>query len=214
MMDKKLLGTIVVGLVVLGFATKVSAQKTVNGNEGISDANVKVIGTLGDQDNTDPGTQLPDGDDKWINVTLPISTVFFAKTGNDKEEEFIYTPENIEQKIENHSARPVKVMLENYSLKESDNNKAITELNLRNADLGTEIKIAENGSAVDFTKTGLQEFSTLKEATKNGTGDKVNFDYTGLSNPTNLTKDSNGEVEGILSFKFISLPLINDETGE
>lgn len=214
MMNKKLLGTMVIGAVLIGITTKVSAQQIVNGNNGVNSAEVAVKGSLGDQDNTDPGTQLPDGDDKWINVTLPTSTVFFAKTGNNEKEEFIYTPENIEQKIENHSARPVKVMLENYSLKESDNNKAITELNLRNADLGTEIKIAENGSAVDFTKTGLQEFSTLKEATKNGTGDKVNFDYTGLSDPTRLKKDSKGEVEGKLNFKFISLPLNNGEAAE
>lgn len=210
MMNKKIIGTMVVGLVLVGFASKVSAQQTINGNNGLNSAEVEVKGNLGDQDNTDPGTPLPDGDDKWINVTLPTSTVFFAKSSPTKDFELIYTPDSMEQKIENHSARPVKVMLEKYDLVENDSTPAIQKLNLRNADSNQEIEIAKEGHAIDFSEEGSQLFTILDAATKNGTKDKVNFDYTGISNPSKIKKGSNGEVEGTLGFKFISLPLNQD----
>ena len=57
----------------------VSADQTINnGATGSTTdtADMTVTGIVGAMDNTDPNENIPDGDARWINVTLPTSALF------------------------------------------------------------------------------------------------------------------------------------------
>ncbi|MCU5087597.1 hypothetical protein OCA23_30530 [Bacillus cereus] len=114
-----LLGIMAVGGGANAFAAEGEYQ-TINGE---TEASITTKGVLGTADNTDSDEALPEGDDKWINVTLPTDVVFYSDE-ND-EHKTIVSPDNY--KIKNNSGRPVKVSLQGFTGKEDT---AINTLNL------------------------------------------------------------------------------------
>lgn len=70
--------------------------------EGESNAQIHVEGTIGEFDSTNPGPN-PEDKDKWINVKLPTTAIFYSKD-SDKTE--LTSPE---YEIINNSARGVTV---------------------------------------------------------------------------------------------------------
>lgn len=198
MINKKLVGMTLVGLMTVGFAAQVSATtQDVNGNDGQNSAEVPVKGNLGEIDNTDPGSEHPEGDDKWINVTLPTATIFYAETTPGDAPEKLSSP-NYE--IQNNSGRPVKVSITDYVLKDGPANKALTELNIFNKTTKVATPLAVEGASAITTET---EFAILADTTKEG--NDVDFGFTGLSDPTQLEKKSEGNIDSTLHFKFKAL---------
>jgi hypothetical protein len=198
MMNKKLVGTALVGLMTVGFAAQVSAAtQVIDGNEGQNSAEVPVKGNLGAIDNTDPGAEHPEGDDKWINVTLPTATIFYAETTPGDAPEKLSSP-NYE--IQNNSGRPVKVSITNYDLKEGFANKALTELNIYNKTTKIATPLATEGASVVTEET---EFAILADTTKEG--NDVDFGFTGFSDPTKLEDKKEGNIDSTLHFNFKAL---------
>ena len=96
----KLLGLSLVATTLIAaslIADKTFADQTVQGTS----ATVAVNGTLG-ADNTNPDSKIPEGDDNWINVTVPTSTIFYNTPTNSTVKSPTY-------KIVNNSGRPVDV---------------------------------------------------------------------------------------------------------
>lgn len=109
---KKLLAILLTAGIALGAApltfaadgTESGSQQTINGE---STADIEVNGTLG-ADNTDPDAQIPEGDVKWINVTVPTKTIFY----NTAEDSSIKAPT---YSIVNNSGRPVTVTANGFT---------------------------------------------------------------------------------------------------
>ncbi|NRE13372.1 hypothetical protein DBN68_15255, partial [Enterococcus faecalis] len=81
MLNKKIMtSAVLLGMMTLGFAGQAFADEgdtqTIEGTNGENSANVITRGNLGKIDPTDPETPLPEGDDRWIKVTLPTAVVF------------------------------------------------------------------------------------------------------------------------------------------
>ena len=108
MLNKKMLiSSALLGMLGLGFAGQVFADEgdsqTIEGIKGETSADVITRGNLGKIDPTDPITPLPEGDDRWIKVTLPTAVVFEStedQTGIKSSDKY---------EILNESGRPVKV---------------------------------------------------------------------------------------------------------
>lgn len=109
---KKLLAILLTTGIALGAApltfaadgTESDSQQTVKEQ---STADIEVKGTLG-ADNTDPDAQIPEGDVKWINVTVPTKTIFY----NTADDSTIKAPT---YSIVNNSGRPVKVTANGFT---------------------------------------------------------------------------------------------------
>lgn len=109
---KKLLAILLTAGIALGAApltfaadgTESGSQQTINGE---STADIEVNGTLG-ADNTDPDAQIPEGDVKWINVTVPTKTIFY----NTADDSAIKAPT---YSIVNNSGRPVTVTANGFT---------------------------------------------------------------------------------------------------
>ena len=199
MMNKKIVGTALVGLMTVGFAAQVSANtQTINGNDGKNSAEVPVTGNLGAIDNTDPDSEHPEGDDKWINVTVPTATIFYAETTPGDDPEVLSSPN---YKILNNSGRPVRVSVTDYVLHASQATEALTELNILNKDTGKETPLAVAGESVVANKD--LEFTLLADRLTQGSD--IDFGFTGISDPTKLTNQSEGKINSALHFKFKAL---------
>ena len=81
-----LLGIMAVGGGANAFAAEGEYQ-TINGE---TEASITTKGVLGTADNTDSDEALPEGDDKWINVTLPTDVVFYSDE-NDEHKTIVST---------------------------------------------------------------------------------------------------------------------------
>lgn len=199
MMNKKLVGTALVGLMTVGFAAQVSATtQTIDGNNGENSATVPVKGNLGAINNTDPGAEHPEGDDKWINVTVPTATIFHAETTPGDAPEELSSP-NYE--IQNNSGRPVKVLVTDYVLHASQATDALTALNIINKDTGKETPLAVEGKSVVASQA--IEFAVLENGQTKG--NDIDFGFTGFSDPTKLENKKEGKIDSSLHFKFKAL---------
>lgn len=122
---KKIISGITLSSLLAGgllWSTAVFANQTVDGSaENKNSADVTVNGYLG-QDNTDPGGEIPDGSDEWINITLPTATIFYSL----KNKTEIESPE---YKITNNSGRPVNVSVNQFT-QTSGTNGDVESLNL------------------------------------------------------------------------------------
>lgn len=79
-MKKKVIAGLLLSSCVLGVAMPAFAQDGTEADlqedySGVDSVDIEVNGTLG-ADNTDPGATIPEGDDNWINVTVPTKTIF------------------------------------------------------------------------------------------------------------------------------------------
>ncbi|MGL9914531.1 hypothetical protein IGI95_001903 [Enterococcus sp. DIV0784] len=221
MLNKKMLvSSAMLGVFSLGFAGQVLAaegdMQTVNGSEGKSTtADVITRGILGDTDSTNPDTPLPEGDDRWVKVTLPTAVVFES----DKDKATISSPKNY--KIENESGRPVKVDVSTYEITGGNGVAALSTLNIKPS-IGyagsPTIALVKNGAAKQkYTiNTELVRLANNKGDYKEvkGTGYKsTRFEFTGTMDKSKLAKDQNF-VESKLTFKFTPLRMDGKTTEE
>jgi len=125
------------------FVNKVFADQTVQGDQ----ATVEVNGTLG-SDNTNPGSTIPEGDDNWINVTVPTSTIFYNMPTNPAIKSPTYS-------IVNNSGRPVSVST--TGLTKNVNNSEPSDLNLTLNTVGTSTNPAITAKANLITAGAIQE---------------------------------------------------------
>ncbi|MBO0452977.1 hypothetical protein [Candidatus Enterococcus murrayae] len=86
-------------------ASASAATQTIDGREGEDSAVVPVNGIIGEFDNTTPGPD-PVDTNKWINVTLPTTALFYSEAGNVSN---LVAPNYT---ITNNSARKVDVIVE------------------------------------------------------------------------------------------------------
>lgn len=187
MINKKLVGTTLVGLMALGFATQVKAyeETEVDGLEGKTSHEMDVQGLLGDPTNTDPETPLPEEDDRWINVVLPTKVLF--ETNSSGTIETI-----VDYKIQNNSGRGVNVSVDEYRFDDKTSIDALTSLN-----------IAVPGNAVNLVTDGestLPKGSNTALATIASKGNTP-FEFTGNVDTSKVVK-GDSDVKSKLVFKF------------
>lgn len=210
MLNKKMVTSVILlGMMGLGYGSQAFASEgdsqTIDGLEGNNSAEVITRGNLGKIDNEDPDVPIPDGDDKWIKVTLPTEVVF-----GSENQETITSPSNYT--IENKSGRPVKVDVEKYSISGGNGVQALTELNINRTagEQGNSTVNLVSGQAEVKDYTINQEFVRLAnnegkigdETT--GKAKATNFNFTGKVDKNSLAKEKN-YVESKLSFKFTAL---------
>lgn len=187
---KKLLGSSLVVVTVLGIgliANKTFADQTIQGTS----ATVEVNGTLG-ADNTNPDSKIPEGDDNWINVTVPTSTIFY----NTPTDSAVKSPQ---YSIVNNSGRPVNVFATSFTADAS--NVAPSDFNLTLKTVGTGTNAATNATTNLVTAGAVNsslnsQLITLAnkdgKLTSAGTptaGDnKATFTYGGSSSTTTMTQ--------------------------
>ncbi|MFK4895361.1 hypothetical protein ACI1TH_00415 [Lactococcus petauri] len=209
MINKKAVASILTGMVALGISSPVFAAEgdyqTIEGKDGKTSAEVTTRGNLGEIDPTDPETPLPEGDERWIKVTLPTAVVF-----ESEDQETITSPKNYE--IKNESARPVKVDVVSYNVTGGDGVPALTELNIKRSAgyQGNETVNLVTGAASVQNYNINEEFVRLANnegdfGNVTGTGvTTTNFEFTGKVDKDALSEKSN-YVESKLNFKFTAL---------
>lgn len=97
-----LLTTMMLGLSVSGL-TKIALADDINGNNS---AEITINGSIGKLDNTNPDTNIPEGSDEWINVTVDTVTAFHTTTASAHK-----NIESADYNIVNNSGRGVAVTL-------------------------------------------------------------------------------------------------------
>ena len=97
-----LLTAMILGLSVSGL-TQLASAETIDGENS---ADVIINGTIGKLDNTDPNTNIPEGSDEWINVTVDTATAFHTTTASAHK-----NIESADYSIVNNSGRGVAVTL-------------------------------------------------------------------------------------------------------
>lgn len=209
MINKKAVASVLAGMITLGMSSQVFAaegdSQTISGKDGQTSAEVITRGNLGEIDPTDPETPLPEGDDRWIKVTLPTAVVF-----ESEDQETITSPKNYE--IKNESGRPVKVDVASYNITGGDGVPALTELNIKRSAgyQGNETVNLVSGTASVKNYVINEEFVRLANNEGNfgsvtGTGaNTTNFEFTGKVDKDALSDKSN-YVESKLNFKFTAL---------
>ncbi|WP_285124228.1 hypothetical protein [Lactococcus petauri] len=209
MINKKAVASVLTGMVALGISSPVFAAEgdyqTISGKDGQTSAEVITRGNLGEIDPTDPETPLPEGDERWIKVTLPTAVVF-----ESEDQETITSPKNYE--IKNESGRPVKVDVASYNITGGDGVPALTELNIKRSAgyQGNETVNLVTGAASVKNYAINEEFVRLANNEGNfgsvtGTGaNTTNFEFTGKVDKDALSDKSN-YVESKLNFKFTAL---------
>ncbi|MFK4903453.1 hypothetical protein [Lactococcus petauri] len=209
MINKKAVASVLTGMVALGISSPVFAAEgdyqTISGKDGQTSAEVITRGNLGEIDPTDPDTPLPEGDERWIKVTLPTAVVF-----ESEDQETITSPKNYE--IKNESGRPVKVDVASYNITGGDGVPALTELNIKRSAgyQGNETVNLVTGTASVKNYAINEEFVRLANNEGNfgsvtGTGaNTTNFEFTGKVDKDALSDKSN-YVESKLNFKFTAL---------
>ncbi|MFK4886619.1 hypothetical protein ACI1UN_05840 [Lactococcus petauri] len=209
MINKKAVASVLTGMVALGISSPVFAAEgdyqTISGKDGQTSAEVITRGNLGEIDPTDPETPLPEGDERWIKVTLPTAVVF-----ESEDQETITSPKNYE--IKNESGRPVKVDVASYNITGGDGVPALTELNIKRSAgyQGNETVNLVTGTASVKNYAINEEFVRLANNEGNfgsvtGTGaNTTNFEFTGKVDKDALSDKSN-YVESKLNFKFTAL---------
>lgn len=161
-------------------------------NDGTNNADIQVNGTLG-ADNTDPSAPIPEGSDKWINVTVDTATIFYnTSTSTD-----ITSPS---YSIKNNSGRPVNVKVNSFTQKD---NVPITSIGALNLNL-TRSKTASNPATTSTTalisKGALTtDYSSAATTTlANGDGQLASSDAKGAFSNTG-TFSYSGNVTSKLS---------------
>lgn len=209
MINKKAVASVLTGMVALGISSPVFAAEgdyqTISGKDGQTSAEVITRGNLGEIDPMDPETPLPEGDERWIKVTLPTAVVF-----ESEDQETITSPKNYE--IKNESGRPVKVDVASYNITGGDGVPALTELNIKRSAgyQGNETVNLVTGTASVKNYAINEEFVRLANNEGNfgsvtGTGaNTTNFEFTGKVDKDALSDKSN-YVESKLNFKFTAL---------
>lgn len=144
-MNKLLRSSLVIATVVGSgfFANKAFADQTIQGET----ATIEVNGTLG-ADNKNPDATIPEGDDNWINVTVPTSTIFY----NTPTNAIIKSPN---YSIVNNSGRPVTVST--TGLTGNQTNSEPSDFNLTLNTFGTPTNAATTATTNLITAGAVQK---------------------------------------------------------
>lgn len=177
---------VLVSIVTLSLISPIlaSANQTLhNANE----AEVSAKGVLGNPDNTDPGEAIPEGSDKWINVTLPITVIFNSDEKNNHKT--IVSPTNY--KVTNNSGRPVKVSLLSFNEKTANQTTALQRLNLTAIQSEfSEVVLIDNNSII-ATETDLVVLGDKNgEIAGKSRAKEFGFKFTGTVDTKILSKDN------------------------
>lgn len=154
-------------------------------SDGTNNANVAVNGTIG-ADNTDPTAPIPEGSDKWLNITLDTATIFY----NTQTDTNIVSPK---YQITNNSGRPVSVKVNSFTQNDNVAIDSIGSLNVNMNRKGTSSDTSGSSLSTNLISNGaISNFSTagsLSLANKSGQikstdtdgsfSNQANFDYTG-----------------------------------
>lgn len=210
MLKKKLVASgLVLSILSFGFANQVLAYdgegetQTIEGEKDTpTTGEVMTRGHLGEIDPTDPDTELPEGDDRWVKVTLPTTVIFYTEEKNT-----ITSPENYE--IINESARPVKVDIENYEFAGGSNVEIepLTLLSLNSLANSETFQLAKNGKS--SVNAGTEMIRLANNEGKIGGIEKpksTNFSFSGTVDNSKVT-ETNQNLTSTLTFKFTSLRL-------
>lgn len=186
----KVLGSSLVVATLLGvglMANKTFADQTIQG----TNATVEVNGTLG-ADNKNPDATIPEGDDNWINVTTPTSTIFY----NTPTDAAVKSPT---YSVVNNSGRPVTVSATGFT--GDSGNAAPSDFNLKLNAVGTSTNPATTASTdlvtagADVTPLNSTLFTLANKDGKltssgpaNAGDNTATFTYGGSSSTATMTK--------------------------
>ncbi|MGX1461720.1 uncharacterized protein affecting Mg2+/Co2+ transport [Bacillus thuringiensis] len=206
-----LLGMMAVGGGANAFAAEGDYQTidNSNGKDVKTSAEIKARGVIGEGNNTDPGESLPEGDNKWIHVTLPTEVVFSSDEKN--EHKTIVSPTNY--KITNKSGRPVQVTLQEFKGIEG---KALKNLNLESTVAGdfNKKELIKDKNNVTKPSELVKLANNKGEMTGNDKAkQEVGFKFTGDVDKTALT-DKKENVEYKMTLKFKALKMDGAEVKE
>lgn len=193
-MKKKVFATLLLAGMVLGtgqaaFAEEATNYETYDNQDGSLNEQLKdglpipVQGTLGDIDNTNPDANLPEGDARWLNVTIPTVVFFNLKVGDNKK------IDSEEYTVTNNSARAINMTLANFSNNDGKKIEAIEKLSL--------IPLSGSGTDIDVVTGGIAIGSTSKLLDKVAEKEGVyKFKYTGDVIPEKLNDIDTKAKEG------------------
>lgn len=215
-MKKKILVTSLVGMVLFGGSYTVYGvegdYQTIDNSSGIdvqTEASVPTNGILGRLDNTDPELPIPEGDDKWINVTLPTEVVFNsdAETEHTEIESPIYD-------LKNNSGRPVAVSVTAFDTIGEQTSSALKVLQLTSMSTEGEVPFS-NINVLTEGKTTIEKpvpLVTLGNIegllNEQKIGNAAKFSYTGKVDTAKLDVEDPEkavEVNYNLGLKFTAL---------
>lgn len=182
-MKKLLLGLLLPTSLLSIAAVNVSADVTDNGDgtstvNGENSATVPINGTIGDS-NTDSNGGLPENDIAWINVTVPTTTTFGARSGSAGSA--LLSPTYT---VKNNSGRGVAVSYDNIT---GSTTTAGLNLNLSpiagsNAQVvATPLELVKD----DVLQTNKKNLANLGGVTTSGGTDSGSFTYTYTGSVTN-----------------------------
>ena len=186
-MKKKVIAGLLLSSCVLGVAMPAFAQEI----DGTGTADIPVNGTLG-ANNTEPEAEIPEGEEGWINVTVPTDVVFYNTTTVKAIKSPTYD-------IVNNSGRPVKVSLEKFENDDTNDGLELPDdysldLIVEGREGGAIQNIATSDTSADFDKlthlVDLANVDGLQTAT--GTpvddGNIAHFRFGGTADPTGVVQ--------------------------
>lgn len=188
---KKWMTGIVLSIGILGFSTNAFATAASDSTQTISGTGENGTSTTGDiivngnfnVDNTDPEAEIPEGDQNWVNVTVPSVTNFWNQAGTLDITSNDYT-------ITNNSGRSVKVEAVGFNQTGGDAMPGNSTLQLdskRNdgASTSTTDLIGTNGSALGTLNNSLGWLANSEgklsagDAAPNANKQTFTYQYTG-----------------------------------
>ncbi|MCO5446154.1 hypothetical protein NG844_01795 [Enterococcus faecalis] len=180
----------------------VSAEVIDNGDgtstiNGESSTTIPINGTIG-ASNTDPDGGLPENDDAWINVTVPTTTTFGAKSGNAGA--MLLSPTYT---VKNNSGRGVSVSYDNItgSTTTSGLNLNLTPVAGSNAQvIATPLELVKS----DVLQTTTKSLANLGAVNTVGGSEGGTFTYTYTGNVTKAV-DSATSVSYNMTLSFKAL---------
>lgn len=171
-----------IGAGLFGSTVLADDTQTIDGSQATTTpvtGDIQINGTLG-ADNTDPGANIPEGDDAWINVTIPTDTIFYNTSTDPKIQSPEYT-------ITNNSGRGVGIGIKSFGAKSGVTNDltGVTNYDLYwTVGTKTNTQLITNG-AENYTNSASPQLFTLYGATTAGEkGESVNYTYTGNATAT------------------------------
>lgn len=197
---KKMISLLALSSMML-MAVPVSAVDQEIVGEGSGD--IPVNGTLG-MDNTDPTAPIVEGEDSWINVSLPTETIFYST--NTEKDAPITSPKYT---ITNNSGRPVDIKYSKLTKASGgDSDTADYDVSLTGFDSANPAIITA-GAEIDSSSSPVLLHTlanTNGKLTKDGssTGDKsVTYGYSGTVNEV-LSKTIKHNYNMTLEFESVS----------
>lgn len=191
---KKIIGLVTLASMLL-LAVPVGAKDIIADNTG----DIPVNGTLG-MDNTDPDAPINEKTDDWINVSLPMDTIFYNVNPNKNITSPDYT-------IINNSGRPVEVLFSKLG-NDTEQNEIDYDLLLKGFTNNPQIvdsgEAQDKSSAPELLQTLANKEGKLeKEGVATLDSNKVVYGYTGTVNQVDFDSKVEYNYDMTLEFKAV-----------